>query len=345
EFVCATWFHPDDAAPRVDNINVQPCWNAFRQLTHLRATQLAATPQSLDADGASRAAGEEALRAPGMRVANPMAVMPLTTYAWQTRALVGHPAPLYVSVDAHDEYCVSRHDGSWLLPPRTAAATTAAAAAAPARGIDTRSASAHRDSIASTRPVVEPDSVSLDTCLSLYSKETLLTGDNMYHCPSCARRVEARQSMQLIRLPQILVIVLKRFVYLNAFGDTDKVEARVDFPLHGLNLRPWVAADDARAAPVAPAAAANTTLASLRRTRRASAATRGDASSATEEGTPAAHGSSGGGSTQPPPPPPPPHGSEPVYDLFAVCNHTGTLAGGHHTAAVRHPLSGHWYSY
>ncbi len=38
-------------------------------------------------------------------------------------------------------------------------------------------------------------------------------------------------------------------------------------------------------------------------------------------------------------------GPEPVYDLFAVCNHVGSLAGGHYTALARNPLSGDWYEF
>lgn len=34
-----------------------------------------------------------------------------------------------------------------------------------------------------------------------------------------------------------------------------------------------------------------------------------------------------------------------VYDLFAVCNHTGTLSRGHYTAFCKNPADGRWYSY
>ncbi|KAG5180132.1 hypothetical protein JKP88DRAFT_270259 [Tribonema minus] len=35
----------------------------------------------------------------------------------------------------------------------------------------------------------------------------------------------------------------------------------------------------------------------------------------------------------------------PVYDLFAVSEHSGTLRGGHYTATARNPLSGKWYGF
>lgn len=34
-----------------------------------------------------------------------------------------------------------------------------------------------------------------------------------------------------------------------------------------------------------------------------------------------------------------------VYDLFAVCNHSGTLSRGHYTAFCKNPADGHWYNY
>ncbi|XP_054834235.1 ubiquitin carboxyl-terminal hydrolase 43 [Eublepharis macularius] len=34
-----------------------------------------------------------------------------------------------------------------------------------------------------------------------------------------------------------------------------------------------------------------------------------------------------------------------LYDLYAVCNHHGSLQGGHYTAYCRNVLDGHWYSY
>uniref|UniRef100_G1L5D5 Ubiquitin carboxyl-terminal hydrolase n=1 Tax=Ailuropoda melanoleuca TaxID=9646 RepID=G1L5D5_AILME len=34
-----------------------------------------------------------------------------------------------------------------------------------------------------------------------------------------------------------------------------------------------------------------------------------------------------------------------LYDLYAVCNHHGTLQGGHYTAYCRNSLDGQWYSY
>uniref|UniRef100_A0A8C5EXV1 ubiquitinyl hydrolase 1 n=1 Tax=Gopherus evgoodei TaxID=1825980 RepID=A0A8C5EXV1_9SAUR len=34
-----------------------------------------------------------------------------------------------------------------------------------------------------------------------------------------------------------------------------------------------------------------------------------------------------------------------LYDLYAVCNHHGSMQGGHYTAYCRNSLDGRWYSY
>lgn len=34
-----------------------------------------------------------------------------------------------------------------------------------------------------------------------------------------------------------------------------------------------------------------------------------------------------------------------LYDLYAVCNHMGTMSGGHYTAYCRNPTDGQWYLY
>ena len=37
----------------------------------------------------------------------------------------------------------------------------------------------------------------------------------------------------------------------------------------------------------------------------------------------------------PPPPPPPPPAGSPVYSLYALCNHSGSVHYGHYTAVCR----------
>ncbi|XP_061867172.1 ubiquitin carboxyl-terminal hydrolase 43, partial [Colius striatus] len=48
---------------------------------------------------------------------------------------------------------------------------------------------------------------------------------------------------------------------------------------------------------------------------------------------------------QPPPCPPPSCPQDCLYDLYAVCNHHGSMQGGHYTAYCCNALDGRWYSY
>lgn len=40
-----------------------------------------------------------------------------------------------------------------------------------------------------------------------------------------------------------------------------------------------------------------------------------------------------------------PASTDNVYDLYAVCNHLGTMTRGHYTAFCRNPADGHWYMF
>ena len=121
--------------------------------------------------------------------------------------------------------------------------------------------------------------INLYDCLALYSKREQLGADNAWYCPKCAKHQEASKQLELFRLPEILVIHLKRFQY-NMYA-RDKIDTLVDFPLQGLDLSGSVK------------------------------------------------------STQSEPP---------IYDLFAVSNHFGSLSSGHYTAFALNS-DGKWYNF
>lgn len=102
--------------------------------------------------------------------------------------------------------------------------------------------------------------------------------------------------------PDILVLHLKRFEYRNVFW-RDKLNTFVDFPLLGLDMSKYAqfSQHDFLAAAAAAAAGGE-----------------GESSAATAAGAPPATLRSGA--------------SDVVYDLFAVVNHMGSMAGGHYTA-------------
>ncbi|KAH6772992.1 ubiquitin-specific protease 8 [Perilla frutescens var. frutescens] len=83
------------------------------------------------------------------------------------------------------------------------------------------------------------ESVSLYKCLEAFLKEEPLGPDDMWFCPVCKKHCQAGKKLDLWRLPEILVIHLKRFSY-NCFLK-NKLETFVDFPIHDLDLSTYIA--------------------------------------------------------------------------------------------------------
>lgn len=112
------------------------------------------------------------------------------------------------------------------------------------------------------------NSVTLEECLEFTCTENSLGGEDKWVCPACREEVESSKKMTLYRLPNTLLIHLKRF-HESAHFPT-KSDKLVNFPLFSLNLSAF--------------------------------------------------------SDQP---------SAPVYDLYAVIDHSGSLSYGHYTAQCK----------
>jgi len=89
----------------------------------------------------------------------------------------------------------------------------------------------------------------LQDCLRSYCAEELLTKDDEWNCPKCKVTREASKRITLTRAPQHLVVHFKRFATSSStsfFSSNSKsVAARkirtpVDFPLHDLDLTPFM---------------------------------------------------------------------------------------------------------
>ncbi|KAK8969477.1 Ubiquitin carboxyl-terminal hydrolase 8 [Platanthera guangdongensis] len=63
-------------------------------------------------------------------------------------------------------------------------------------------------------------------------------GADFRYCPSCKKHQQASKKLDLWRLPEVLVIHLKRFSY-NRYTK-NKLEMLVDFPIHGLDLSKYI---------------------------------------------------------------------------------------------------------
>lgn len=78
------------------------------------------------------------------------------------------------------------------------------------------------------------ESVSVESLLDEFVKEEKLSEDNMWYCPSCKKHQEAPKKFDLWKMPDVLVIHLKRFSNERAFRD--KIDTLIDFPVDGLDL-------------------------------------------------------------------------------------------------------------
>lgn len=125
---------------------------------------------------------------------------------------------------------------------------------------------------------------SLSDCLLHFSNEEKMTGDSRWFCPRCKQKREATKRIVVWRLPQVLIIHLKRFHYQGIWRN--KISTNVSFPLVNLDMSRYLSG------PRSCDGNINTT-----------------------------------------------------YNLFAVCNHYGTLDGGHYTAYCKNMASRSWYKF
>jgi len=77
--------------------------------------------------------------------------------------------------------------------------------------------------------------VSLDQCFDAFVKPERLDERNKWYCSNCKQHVRAMKTMELWRLPNILVVHLKRFEFKNIVR-RDKLDTLVHFPLDGLDM-------------------------------------------------------------------------------------------------------------
>jgi len=72
-------------------------------------------------------------------------------------------------------------------------------------------------------------SLNVLACLELFLKEEKLEKDNEWYCPNCKEHKQADKKFDLWRLPDFLIIHLKRFSY--SQYSRDKIDLLVDFPI------------------------------------------------------------------------------------------------------------------
>ncbi|XP_078718065.1 ubiquitin carboxyl-terminal hydrolase 8 isoform X2 [Lampetra fluviatilis] len=78
----------------------------------------------------------------------------------------------------------------------------------------------------------------LQDCLQMFSKPEKMTDANRYLCSHCKQRRESVKTMEIWRLPPVLIIHLKRFSYSGRWKQ--KLQTNVGFPLTSLNMKPYI---------------------------------------------------------------------------------------------------------
>ena len=89
--------------------------------------------------------------------------------------------------------------------------------------------------------------VTLESCLDEFTKEETLEEDEGWRCSKCKDLKRGSNRTRLWKLPDILVIYIKRFQSSGRWRD--KIRTKVDFPLEGLDVAPWLDAGTARPSP------------------------------------------------------------------------------------------------
>jgi ubiquitin carboxyl-terminal hydrolase 4/11/15 len=89
---------------------------------------------------------------------------------------------------------------------------------------------------ASRRKLAAPKvGVTLDQCFDAFTTPERLDENNKWYCSNCKEHVQAMKTMELWRLPNVLIVHLKRFEFKNILR-RDKLDTFVDFPLASLDM-------------------------------------------------------------------------------------------------------------
>lgn len=78
----------------------------------------------------------------------------------------------------------------------------------------------------------------LAEALYLYIKEDVLEGDNKYLCEQYNQKINAKKRCLLNKLPNTLIIQLKRFEYDFTTMSRNKINDYFEFPFD-IDLKPW----------------------------------------------------------------------------------------------------------
>ncbi|KAK6362297.1 Ubiquitin carboxyl-terminal hydrolase 15 [Orbilia blumenaviensis] len=86
--------------------------------------------------------------------------------------------------------------------------------------------------------------IHIDDCFDEFGREEILNDDNQWYCPRCKEHRNAKKSMQIWRVPDIIALQFKRFSSTRSFRD--KIDAAIEFPIEGLDLTGRVLENDGK---------------------------------------------------------------------------------------------------
>lgn len=163
-----------------------------------------------------------------------------------------------------------------------------------------------------------PPAVALQECLRVYAGVEEHLEDNSWNCEVCCKASRGVMHTSLSRLPEILVVHLKRFGMTARWRE--KIRTRVIFPLVGLDMSPYITGINMQYFFAVKCCYCNSTLKcifvliveSLRPCVSAESRSEQSEVGALSELV-----------------------DDSIYDLYAVVNHLGGMSGGHYTAFIK----------
>ncbi|KAK1935715.1 Ubiquitin carboxyl-terminal hydrolase 2 [Phytophthora citrophthora] len=102
-----------------------------------------------------------------------------------------------------------------------------------------RTASASSETTANTGST--SGGMSIHDCLKAYTEQEFLSDDAAYYCSKCKTHRSVAKKISVYRLPNVLVLHLKRFSY-STFS-RDKVSTSINFPAQSLDIAEYCASD------------------------------------------------------------------------------------------------------
>ncbi|UJR26916.1 hypothetical protein I4U23_008225 [Adineta vaga] len=149
-------------------------------------------------------------------------------------------------------------------------------------------------------------SISLADCFSLFTQSESLNHDDAWMCTHCRRKENGTvKNLKISTVPSVLIIHLKRFCQTKV--SNSKLVYPVQFPLIGLDVRRYLSR------------------------KRNDEHINNDDSGADEDQQDEINQQE--------------QKQYGLYDLYAVCNHRGSMSNGHYTAYCKNPVTGKWFCY